>query len=655
MDKRKELRDIVLGHYADLIGVADHAVSVSEKTETILNGFSRMSSLGRALRVRAATAHLSNQMGSVSPPSIPAESDSGVTKSLVESIVSLNGRVLSSVNVMDFAQVYEIIHSEKPRIISKFKDELVPEEYRGICLREIGSFSKLDARVVSYCYRSLSSASLDSLENMTQCVKLLKTLCENANEYWSRRSMLLSSLRTPWDLVRHFDLSIACSTESSIPLDPEFVNHFGTHTGAISRAILSDFSQLELFAMGRKYFDLKNRLDVFRVKNGSMHIPSSSDVDVSCILENAVRSQIFESVGSWISEMKIDFETFEIKKIEEKISDLIKQVLEFDLVPRSEILRAISIKLGAKLHAASLESDRTVQSGVNVSVFLVQAVSEASSAFSEVISGLSFESLARLREFQKDCFDMHFEETVNRADVRKDAQIASKYGKAESIDIPCHVSAFVFEILLGTIGKIAKLSIESHGIASMSAKSALCRFFSAYFSSLKSPNLQSLFDLSVVLMLTSSVHKDPDHEYLSTSVLRTLEDSVLKEQVDLLLYRDLIKTCAFLAISKNRLIFQILTSSNPMFAHHDSLSLDPNTLIPSSVLEGLARLGESTPDRFPTLPVSRSMTAQQTQSSAKPLGKKQIQPNVFSAASSVTSFLNQVGKITLGSTTPPSR
>ena len=129
----------------------------------------------------------------------------------------------------------------------------------------------------------------------------------------------------------------------------------------------------------------------------------------------------------------------------------------------------------------------------------------------------------------------------------------------------------------------------------------------------------------------------------------------LADPVDLLLYRDLIRRAALVAVSRNAILFQPLLAQNPLFAHLTSTPL-PVDIVSGPLTASLVNKGESVCDRFTTLPVSRSIAAATRTGSQAPTPASASQskrgnmsvPTVFNA-NSVTSFFNQVGKITLGS------
>ena len=645
MDKRKELRETVHEHYTDLIGVADHAVSVSGKTEIILNGSARMNSLGRALRVRAATAQLS-QHTATPPEQIPPENANVEGMLAVEAILSLNGRLLNGVNVMNFTKAQEMLEFEIPGLIKKFEEGIVLEEYRLLCLHEIESFSNASDRVKTYCWRSLSSASLDDAERMCQCVALLKKCAgNNVNEFWSRRSMVLASFDSSWALMHHFHLSVLCATKSEIPLDAEFISHYGTNEGVISSVINKEFSSLESQAVRERYFELKKNIADLRL-GGRNCVP---EIDVLTILEFQAKRFIKESIGLEISKLEFNFDNFDVQKVEESVTNLFIGMFSFDLIPSSEILSEISREMIVRINTGCQESDRSKRSGVNTSV-LINRIEDASSTstLNELFPYLS-DSIQRLRDHQKDCFEMHFDEIVNEAansnTAKKSFPSFSSFGG--NFHVPTHLSAFLLSVILQTEKEITNLPSHCHSMASISAKSALSRFFCAHFTSsllTNLLNLQSLFDLHSVIILTSSPSSSADdYEYLSTQILRDVEESVLSEHVDSLLYKDSIKISAYLSIARNKALFQPLILANPMFSHHSAIH-ESETTNHTSLMDAVAPL--PTGDKFPTLPVSRSMISSGPAQIQAP--KKQQSNNMFSA-SSVSSFLNQVGKITLGS------
>ena len=676
LDKRKEIRETVHEHYKELIGVTDRAECMNEKTELIANSYSRMATLGRALRVKAATAKLSGDSPRHDLVSDAVDDNLTATLSTIETILSLNGRVLQCAIQMKFSEVATIIRSEIPPLASLSVVVHIPSQFQAICAREIASFSVIPARVRTHCMKALQSPSLLSKVAFVDCINLIRFIDGDSStltdEFWNRRTALLLSTKKVADLIQLYDLTLAVCQETSIRVDEGFVTQFGSIHGAIANQLFNELHHAPLHKVGEQYVTITAILARFRETN-TYTFPSliggiDANVADTAVFIAAKFKQIAElAIRNSLADLAVQFDTLEVGTLENAVSGLTKEAVRFNLWPRDAAVGVVGTELAKRLIAAAVDSDRGQQVGVSLSVLIASiegtpageiASPDDTPCLRQMAPSLTT-AVTKLRELQKDSFDVHFDELCFELSAKGGdglMAVVPMGGQCDQVAVPTHLSPPVFHVVFEISIAVISLPPVCHSVATQSAKSALSRFFCSRFSNpTHTFTIQTLFDAAALVILASGIDEDSDYDYLSTQVYANVVSRCLADPVDLLLYRDLIRRAALVAVSRNAILFQPLLAQNPLFAHLTSTPL-PVDIVSGPLTASLVNKGESVCDRFTTLPVSRSIAAATRTGSQAPTPASASQskrgnmsvPTVFNA-NSVTSFFNQVGKITLGS------
>ena len=663
LDKRKEIRETVHQHFRELVAVSDHALLINEKTEGLCNSFARMTTLSRALRLRAASARLAGNSPNNAPESRPPPSPRPLYP-IVDAVLSVNGRILSHIRRSEFNDVAHIIETQIPELIGSLQGAEVPESLRQICKPHISTFPSIKDRVTKYCLQAIASDSPSSLAPLVDCIRLLRQVsgCPADMQFWAYRERLLENMAALPEMVRAYDLTIAAAQKLSLAMNDKFVDRFGSSQGHICTCLYTELHQADAQQILARVIDLKQEVVEFRSSN-KYDMPTH---DIYDIIEAKTKELVQLSVRRTISELGLVLSSLDVSLLEASLASLTADIAKCDSVySHDEVTKMIGKELDTKLSALAVETDRGTSAAVACGE-LIACVAGDSKPVTDCPCMKSLKpflsvSIDQLTTLEKDSFDLVMDEVALGSASR--CQDAKLFGTQEGrnrililnyatttdnqVEVPAHVSAFVYTVIFDVCVKIVSLPVSSQVVATRSAKSSLCRFFSSFFNnSSQAMSIQTLFDLHVVALLTSSPEEDPDHDFLSSRTLESVQGVVLSDPVDLVLYKELLRKCAMNSVSKNSLIFQPLLSSNPAAALIKSM--DPLPLSGGSFARSLVAGGDRAVDRFNTLPVSRS---------AKPVNATPQQPVASNSgdapsaapAFNLTSFFNQVGKITLGS------
>lgn len=626
LDKRKSVRETVHKHYRELIGVADHANRMNDMLESLVEGHARLGSLTRALRVKAATAQLSSDGrygGSASPRrAVVTKSDEHE-----EEVFVLNARVLFLATRMEFSEISKIIksgiHHSQPSESEAFG-------------------MGLESRVVSYCWRAVASPNLVSRSSFSPCVELLTSLASPEivlTEFWRRRKTLILSTESVVDQVRLFDISMSMATVCQISPSDSFEIDLCGDDGVITNRLLAELGKLHIHSMFERFIAMKDAVAECRQETKRV-----GRMDILLLLETAVRRLSEQAVRSALADVSID--SLNLDALEKSLTGLSSELTQFEVWSSDDAEALLGRELDARLTQAVKDSDQTNPStAVNAC-----ALAHAFSHNLRHLSSQNTSSIAALKQLAMDSFDLRFDQLVgdlfagsHRFDFLPDqADVAAIFNfvTVDEVTVPSHLSPVAFDVSFGVCLELTRLASFCTESATLSAKAAIARFFSAHLSSLKHVSLQTLFDAASAAVLASAVEDNLDYDYLVNTVVPEIQRQVLPDQVDVLLYRDAVRTAAVAQLVRNLACFQPLLVANPSMTH---LAPSGQTSITASgsILRSLANMGENCVDRFPILPVAKSVPHQAPVQTA-PQPKRQ-------SSNVVTSFFNQVGKITLGS------
>ena len=665
LDKRKEVRECVHKHYRELVGVADHAVRIHQNTEAILNAYERLSSLSRSLKLRAATAQLSQ---STLIQEVAKESSEPTDDSFVESLLSFRPRILFHANQADFSAITDQLKTELP-LLKKQASAFTDSTASGIAeliSEEVEMLSEVDSLVVSCCWRALSSFQVETVSCFKASISLLTEFSFESflGEFWQRRAALLTgnSNAQSLDLLKSFDLTIAGALACNIDLNEDFVNQFGGPNGYLASKLFRELTssindEKSISSIFEKYVAVRDSLDDFRRNAG---IKDNDANDLSVIITSVIRRIANDCVQTGLSGIRI--ESLRLEALIRSVNGLVSELTRFGVFEKEEAESLVGDKLSNALQSSVRDTDREkVVSGIHACQLLSSMKDGGDlNSFSSPSLSESIEELAR------DSLDWFFDtvcskQTSLRFDYEEPdtTEVTNVYnfGKKlteEDVLVPRYVSPFVFDVIFGTCVEITKLPDVCWSIGIDSAKMALVRFFSSFYSSgtVGHLSIQTLFDCASAVLLCSSLRAQDDaFTYFSKSVYNQLESRILVDSVDVVLYKEVIQRSAFEMVTRNACIFQPLLQQNPLIIHYQSVwasSASP-VVVGGSILSSLARNGEVRVDRFPSLPVSKSAVAPKPPT-AQPVRTNSGTANDKAVAPSLTSFFNQVGRITLGGT-----
>ena len=548
LDKRKEIRNVVHQHYGDLISVSDHAICMSERINSLSNTFSHMLSLTKALRVRMATSQLSND---ISPPSeLSAGQDSAILHA-VESILSLNGRILFLINKFEFSAVSRIITEELPELQSVS----VPLQFKHMCESELSAFSK--DQVMKMCVSSLGLSTMRLESQLVACIELIRILANTETIdriFWAQRSALLEeSIEDDiTSILSHYDLSICSAAICELSLFPDFVVRFGE--SLIGPRFVAECEQIDLDDIEIIISNLNNKWEFLQIDQ---------------IIESAVYRKVRFNIpldlhsSKWTSPVFCDA----VRKFSKQYSPTVWTAIETELQKYMQEKR--------NMDEWFLIGKNMIEVFENKKHVLIKSAVEV--FFNSFVSKLVF-------KFLKDIYNS-LSETAE------------------------HPSGAILHILCEVCRKISLLKSP---LTSVIAKRALTK----EFKSISFKSKQGLFDLHFLVLILSSMEED-----LNLECLIQMQQQVLPDLLDRRLYGEPIKRAAMDAVYPCRNLLSSLLVQNP--ATGSLNSAQPPGIVPSNYI------GTKLRTAFQLLPVAKLGTR-------KP------------AVSGVTSFFNQVGKITLG-------
>jgi len=649
MDKKKEVRECVHEHYLDLVGVADHAIEIERNAEAIMASYDRLLSLSRSLRMRATSVQLSAPVAHSSKPS----NSSGITASplaAMNSWVSRRANILFHANNMHFRPISEILSAksmEAAALEGEKPDKDTSNLLNDILALETGEAAELNDLVVSCCWRALSSPNLITQPALVDCITLLRQCATELSlgEFWQRRTELVSKSLQAGDQLKFFDLTVSGALASDMILDSEFVSQL---TGLLSKKVGEALTNNNpsLHESFERYIALKDSLEDFR-KSASINCVDDR-FDIANTVLDVIRTISEQSVTSALSGIQID--KLKLEVLVKSTTGLVSELTRFGVYSQSQAEDLVGSKLHFALSESIKDSDlENVKTGMHAAE-LAFALQEGQmlGQFSSASIRASLESLAG------DSFDWFFDNICLGTKVSDFPVTVSQYamknvynygtGK-DDVLVPSRLSPQVMGVIFAVIQELVDLPNFCWAFAGIdSAKSALIRFFTSYFTiRIPTPNLQTLFDASSLVLLCSCSKSTEAYNFFSKTVYMRLEESVLADSVDSLLYKDLIKVSAFESALRNINIFQPLFFQNPLYMHFKATVGQTVAVSPGSLLESLVGRGEKASDRFPSLPVGRTPVQQKV--AEKP---KKSAPQVAEKPS-ITSFFNQVGRITLGS------
>ena len=653
LDKKKQVREAVHEHYLDLVAVSDHAVRITENADSLVNAYSRIPLLCRSLRLKGATAQLSSP-AEVADDSVGLQSHESTEDRDLESLLSFKAKILFLANGIDFQEILKQMSDELPHL-----KELSRQYLKHELVDASRPVDGLESLIVSGCWRAISSPRLDTTTQFVACLKLLQRFVPEGvqGEFWQRRAALVINSQEILDQMRVFEITLCAANISGIGISEEFLGQFGSTNGLIASNLMKSLGDCTLPKIFDRYVDMREAMEDFRksanIVRGQFDIFETVDHVIKQLVEKAVISSL----------ENLAIETLRMDALRTCLTGLVSEISRFNTIfSLSEAETVVGRILDDKLFAVSVESDRNqLGCGIRASEML-HSLKQGGEFFNLSVS----RSIERLEDLERDTFDMYFDNVC--ADLSKEQTAAGfelcadpalvpsvfNYGRAVEKDVlvPTHLSPYAFHVCFGLVVKLIDLPIPSWTSAISSMKTSLTRLFISRISSQASPRtMQALFDVACVMFLCSALKESPDYEYFVSNAYEKFQSEVLVDQVDLILYRDLIKTSAFIAVAhRNCHIFQPFLLQNPLVSHYASRGIDPASITAGSILDSLAGKGQSQLDRFPTLPVAKTVLAAPGKPAApQPAAtRRQTSAPANSMANSVTSFFNQVGKITLG-------
>jgi len=671
LDKRKEVRKTVHDHYRDLIGVSNHAMNVQKQVDSLQAAYTKMISLSRHLRVKAATGQLAGE----SSPRLRSTSSMSSTNEeqimAIERQLSLNGRILFLANKYDFASISHILETE-------LSNSAIPNPNAAFISRM--NTQDLKDRILKYCMKALGSSNMDTVEKFTNCISLINKVGDPASlsvslagDFWARRCALLDSLKAMGSnvpvsqLIIHYDLSTIVADQCGLPPTKDILDRYGSHQGVIGLALFEALhvGVADLETLSNRYKLISSEVSIFR---SSMQIKFPSDDTILVpimrqVAELVVRSSIANTIDLHINQTgwSIHDANENLYRVidacnmhfpNDKFSPIIGQELGKQLnaavvslqQQERSVLRS-AVHLSALLHALSgkeLLPSITSYSSKHVSAIVnldrLGGDSNRLTGFDAIADYVDAKIIEKIRFFVFEEFENFFTSIIN--DIPSSA--SSSWGsvrtrqEADVLSVPIRPSPRV-EIAVITVSKrILQMPMYTQSNATRSAKVVIRKKFPNHPSS--KPTLSDLFDAHYLDIVLSSLEDD------NGDSISEVEETVLADPVDRVLYKDLIRRCAMDACIANRRLLGPLLMKNPVFASAVSASGPPVEIIRESELIDVGAC-----ERFPTLPISarrRSSTSTTPPVIGPPVRGSSLVGGFN--ANSVTSFFSSVGKITLG-------
>jgi hypothetical protein len=651
LDKQKEVRECVHLHYKDLLGVADHATIINEKSDVILTAYDRLSTLTRSLRVKASTAQLAAKSDEREQDLPLRKVDVVASEYTRDSCLSLRARILFHAQTMEFREILTILENDLPRILKAQTSEIDP--FSDVLAEETKRLSNVSELVTSCCWRAISSPALESLESFVSCVELLRR-CAPAfalSEFWQRRALLVAKAVDVLDQMKGFDLTIAGSKACGLMIDEDFLNQLGGHFGLIASKLSGVLGEAisSIHAIFEIYMRFKEGLDDFRKSSGVA--PSEGTEDIAETVAAVVRETSKKAVVKALSGIRM--ESLKLESLEQSVLNLASELNKLGVYSRSESDELIAEALRTSVCGAVNDADlETRVTGINACE-LYNSFKDGGrlGAFSSAqldtsLHRLSVESFDWM--FDGVCANLCAKHRLSEFNdiAASDLKYVHCFGTTDDqVDVPCRLSPFTFSIVFGVTRELVTLpDVCLTGPGIESAKSAILRIFVSRFSETSADsNIQLLFDAVCVGLLCSSSNPDESSRYFSETFFPALEGRVLHDSVENLLYKHVLNTTAFDMINRNLCIFQPFIQRNPLWLHYESTrgSMEPQVST-GNILASLAGFGRRFTDRFPSLPVAKA-----------PVMHQSAPPSATHAVSSektlpLQSFFNQVGRIKLG-------
>ena len=676
LDKRKEIRETVHSHYGDLIRVSDHALCMSDRIDSLSNTFSHMLSLTKALRVRVATSQLCNEADDFIVSGESNGASSSTSDDLVHCILSLNGRVMFAMSQCNFDTISQIVKEELPTL--RANSQTLPRSLESLWKPELESFACLNERILLGCKVFLGSPALQSSLQIRDCVRLMEAAgcssSEVASIYWSRRTELLLSTPAVALLVKLFDLSIAAALASNIKLVDEFVSRFGTSNGVVGTALFNEFHNLNLGSMRRQFEDLKAAshdedfvVEVPGMDPSLFHSPTFLTARMKQVIELAVRNVV--------SDLRFDIHSgdWSLALIGTRLDQVVEQVLLFGIFSRSEVIGLLGKEVDSRFLALCVEYESGLTlNWLNVATnaaLLVESVTCADicslpplpdimvsgnlfhpaeiNACSACISEFPvMRSIGNLRELSLLSFSKYFQTLFEAGTLHSTTNAIISVQVTQGL-VPITPTPALLELLLKLASAVQTLPEYMHASASVGGKRVLTSLLAKRLSTCQTNSLQDLVDAQFGIICTSSVEFDESHEKLLAHVYPELEARVLADPVDHRLFSEVAKKAALVAVSRCVNLLYPLLAVNPLYAHAKEgidLTQFPQPALSNQVMAPLLK------EKFSALPVAKNITPRSLPLSVNASKRGSLSAGVSALTNNtVTSFFNQVGKITLGS------
>jgi hypothetical protein len=444
------------------------------------------------------------------------------------------------------------------------------------------------------------------------------------------------------DQLKLFDLTVSAASQSGLDLSSDFISQFGSSTGLIASRLTEELRTELIEKVHARYTSLREGVEDFRLHAKISKVPGVNILN-SC-LDQVVREICTRAVHSALE--NVDIETLRIEVLVRSVNGLISEISRFaDIFSPEASESLVSGALDKRLFLNSVECDgKKLASGMKSSELL--------HALRNDLGRLDItKSLSRIEELERDSFDIYFDSVcADLAGTHTEVGACIGFGRAvdKDIPVPTHMTSGLFGMVFGVSIKISELPNVAWSAAVESAKTALIRVYTARIRSERSPTLQTLFDAACLLVLCSSIRESSDYAFFQSDVYKNLQEQVLSDKVNLILYRELIMQSAFLAVGRsNEAILHVFIVNNPLVLYYGTSELP--VIEVSSVLDSLVGRGSETVERFPVLPITKTVVAQSSKAVAASKAAAPKRQTSAPIANSVTSFFNQVGKITLGS------
>jgi hypothetical protein len=609
LEKRKEIREAVHEHYRDLIGVSDHAANIGDNCDSIHSNFSKVLSLNEELMARSTSRTLQPIVASVPPPSPPIAPD------------VREGQILFSLMKHDFRSVLSIVQKS---------------------LHPPSSIPRIDR----YCVLGMSSASLDEVESLHDCLSLLTLVSpvdSLSDRFWAARSELLRSLsQLGLLMLRHFELSLCLARDKGWAVPAGFLSEFGGSDGLVAASLFTVFHHFsKLPQLVSEYH---------RVASSSDYSDETQTVLLSAarrVGELCVRTAVADDTD-------IDFSRgIDLSRMDQDIGSLLVSLDSFPLLDTSPEC-VVGAELSKRILQVCHESEYSMEIGIRSGQLCAAIRGEHAMRDHENIppivaidyvdycpnlvrmNGFLDSAVSALETLSETCFDQYWENRVKNwkyIPVSPICRPGTVVVQSTTITIPTGPSPRLFELCLRISQELA--TVPSYLDAACYAKKYFARQM-FHDHSTDTMNFQTLFDLHFITIFVSHVN---DTDKSLSEKLATVEKIVLADAVDWLLYRDIIRVSAMESVARcSTLLHPLVCRSNPLYTYsveHIRRRGHPEiTLVPSQDMTTVEAI-----DRFDVLPVSRAKPA---------VPKKQPATGGFNT-NSVTSFFNQVGRITLGS------